>query len=632
MSLIATVMPTYDIPRPSQEAVLRLESWYHGLLTRFRSECLVRSEGDFLVRDSISFKGDFVLTVFWNGHAVHFQINKDPSPSINSYNCLFKVTGLQFEEEQFENVPDLIIFYQTHHKPITRNSGCIIKNPVPNTTVSVTRNIEPQLEIDQNYMKILRPQILKSGQERSLTKKVLLNETRKQFQLKTAQPPSSTSPVPSYGKPHLPLSDLLSRPLPKPIQSPAEEDQDEYSEIDYEAIEETTATLVAPKEILAIRENEVISASTSRLSHLQQNHKLSLTSLNSICNEQTPSSNTLLPTYASCLDISKLHWRMPRSDSFPALPKRKVSCPIRDSGCVMDSSDYDQPRARTTMSTSIAIDLRNYWSPFIELNNKAQTEQLLERFKQLLLTKKPESCAQLITAEDYRLLRFGRNIQVAFKNVAKFERLNGLLLILLPHGQDMRNDLLERNRSLHYLCVLSILHEAQSAQRCAVYDAWVQITRALFYQFEYSRTLQQELESVARKLHRCEPLPLNCPQINIPFMQPLLSILSNDLSPPDNTDNNTTWATEVGNRKVSDNLWKWLQEGRHWIKQAVQLGANNLNLCSEKLSDGDNFLSTEFSLKLLFGSKDFSMDTERRRYDHLAAMACALKKRCSLNC
>ncbi|VDO16479.1 unnamed protein product [Brugia timori] len=42
-------MPTYDIPRPSQEAVLRLESWYHGLLTRFRSECLVQSEGDFLV-------------------------------------------------------------------------------------------------------------------------------------------------------------------------------------------------------------------------------------------------------------------------------------------------------------------------------------------------------------------------------------------------------------------------------------------------------------------------------------------------------------------------------------------------------------------------------------------------------
>lgn len=130
-------MPTYDIPRPSQEAVLRLESWYHGLLTRFRSECLVQSEGDFLVRDSISFKGDFVLTVFWNGRVVHFQINKDMSP--------FSSSGFffQFEEEQFENIPDLVTFYQAHNKPITRTSGCIIKNPVPNTTFFATYNFKP---------------------------------------------------------------------------------------------------------------------------------------------------------------------------------------------------------------------------------------------------------------------------------------------------------------------------------------------------------------------------------------------------------------------------------------------------------------------------------------------------------
>lgn len=49
MSLVTTITPTYDIPRSSQEVVLQLESWYHGLLTRLRSECLVRSEGDFLV-------------------------------------------------------------------------------------------------------------------------------------------------------------------------------------------------------------------------------------------------------------------------------------------------------------------------------------------------------------------------------------------------------------------------------------------------------------------------------------------------------------------------------------------------------------------------------------------------------
>lgn len=80
----------------------------------------------------------------------------------NTISQLIVTIDLQFEEEQFENVPDLITFYQAHNKPITRNSGCIIKNPVPNTTF-VTRNFEPQLEIDQNYMKILRSKVFKSG-------------------------------------------------------------------------------------------------------------------------------------------------------------------------------------------------------------------------------------------------------------------------------------------------------------------------------------------------------------------------------------------------------------------------------------------------------------------------------------
>ncbi|VDM96924.1 unnamed protein product [Onchocerca ochengi] len=286
----------------------------------------------------------------------------------------------------------------------------------------------------------------KFDQKRSLTQKILLNETRKQLQLKAAQPLSSTLSVPSSKKPHLPLSDLLNRPLPKPFPSPVEEDQDEYSEIDYDAMEKaTTAALIVQEEPSNMGKNEILNASMSNLDQLQ-NRNLSLISLNSVRSENLTTSSVTSPptTSVSCLDVSKLHWRIPRSDSFPALPKRKVPLPIRDSGCVVDNSDYDQPRTRTITSISSAIDLHNYRSPFIEPNNKPQSKQLLERFRQLLLTKKPESCAELITAEDYRLLRFGRNLQVSFKDTAKFQQLNGLSLILLPHGQNVRNDLLER--------------------------------------------------------------------------------------------------------------------------------------------------------------------------------------------
>uniref|UniRef100_A0A915PRJ1 SH2 domain-containing protein n=1 Tax=Setaria digitata TaxID=48799 RepID=A0A915PRJ1_9BILA len=625
-------MPPYDIPRPSQETILRLECWYHGLLTRLRAECLVRSEGDFLVRDSISFKGDFVLTVFWNGRAVHFQINKDPS-SLSASGFFF-----QFEEEQFENVSDLITFYQAHQKPITRNSGCIIKNPVPNTATSTADGLKLKPEIEQNYMRIIRPNLFKFNQELSLSQKVLLNETRKQLQLRrtpTPQVPSSTSPVAPDGKAHLSLSDLLSRPLPRPLQSPVHNDEDEvkysYSEMDYDAMEE--ATIATAKEISTVQKHEVmddISTSTSSLSN-----KLPVVSLNSTDNDLIASGPVLLSptTSASCIDISKLHWRIPRSSSFPALPERKVSFPIRDSGCVVDNSDYDQPRPSTTAVTNTVIDLLNYRSPFIEPSNKPQMQRLLEKFRELLLAKKPESCAGLITVEDCRLLRLEQNLQ----DVAKCERINGLSLVLLPHGENVRNDLLERSRSLYYLCVLSILHQTQRTQRCVVYGTWIRIAWALFYQFgnafsfltlidalcsdlvkctptdECLWKMQRELEVLAGKLQRGEPLPENSPKMNIPFMQPVIKILSN------NPSCNNDWATEL------DDLWKWLQQGRNWVKEPV-----HLKLYSETISHSDNFLSTEFSLKLLFGSKDYSMDTEKR-YIKLAAMANTLQKRCSLS-
>ncbi|MCP9257833.1 SH2 domain-containing protein 3C [Dirofilaria immitis] len=557
---------------------------------------------------------------------------------------------MKFEEEQFENVSDLITFYQTHSKPITRNSGCIIKNPVPNTTVHTFKS---QLEIDQNYMKILRPEMFKFGQERSLSQKILLNETRKQLQLKATEPLSFTPSIPlSFSrKSHLPLSDLLSRPLPKPIPSPVKDDQDEYSEIDYDAMEETTtAVLIVPEKSSNMRRDGVLDASMSNLNH-SPNHELSLISSNSVRSELKS---------ASYLDVSKLHWRMPRSDSFPILPKRKVPPPIRDSGYVVDNSDYDQPKSCTTTSITTAIDFVNYRSPFIELNDKPQTNQLLERFRQLLLMKKPESCAELITAEDCRLLRFEKNLQVSIKDAIKFERLNGLSLILLPHGQNVRNDLLERLIDLNILLEVTKVPgeviKTRDTERSAIYDTWMQIAHALFYQYgnafsfltlldalcsdfvksipiqEYSQKLQQELESIARKFHRCESLPLDFPKINIPFMQPLLNILSNDLTSSYDIGNGSTWATEGSNilpltmdQKFAQNdMWKWLQEGRRWVKRAIQLGSDSSKLYNENISHSNNFLSTEFSLKVLFGSEGISMDTKKRYYK-LAVIANSLK-------
>lgn len=150
-----------------------------------------------------------------------------------------------------------------------------------------------------------------------------------------------------------------------------------YCEMDYDAMEDSAAT--ATKSAIASTEpDEILDASTSSLNYLT-NRKMSVTSLVNSSTFLATSSHAL--TSASCQDVSKLHWRLPRTGSAPSLPNRKPTLPTRDSGCVADSADYDQPRTQCAASTSSAIDVHNYQSPHIEPNNRPQTQELIEKFR-----------------------------------------------------------------------------------------------------------------------------------------------------------------------------------------------------------------------------------------------------------
>lgn len=71
-----------------------------------------------------------MITCFWQGNAVHFQINRLILPADESLYGSSKKILYQFEEEQFTSVVDLVEFYQSHQKVITEQSRCVIKNPV----------------------------------------------------------------------------------------------------------------------------------------------------------------------------------------------------------------------------------------------------------------------------------------------------------------------------------------------------------------------------------------------------------------------------------------------------------------------------------------------------------------------
>ncbi|XP_061840176.1 breast cancer anti-estrogen resistance protein 3 homolog isoform X1 [Nerophis lumbriciformis] len=108
----------------------RSHAWYHGPLTRESAEALFERDGDFLVRDSSSSKGDYVLSCFWRDEPMHFKIIRVVLRPKEGYSReLF-----QFEEDRFDNVPALIRFYVGGRRPISQASGAIIFHPLNRTT------------------------------------------------------------------------------------------------------------------------------------------------------------------------------------------------------------------------------------------------------------------------------------------------------------------------------------------------------------------------------------------------------------------------------------------------------------------------------------------------------------------
>ncbi|XP_070124810.1 breast cancer anti-estrogen resistance protein 3 isoform X4 [Equus przewalskii] len=108
---------------------LRSHAWYHGRLPRQVSESLVQRDGDFLVRDSLSSPGNFVLTCQWKNLAQHFKIQRTVLRLSEAYSRV----QYQFEMESFDSIPGLVRCYVGNRRPISQQSGAIIFQPINRT-------------------------------------------------------------------------------------------------------------------------------------------------------------------------------------------------------------------------------------------------------------------------------------------------------------------------------------------------------------------------------------------------------------------------------------------------------------------------------------------------------------------
>uniref|UniRef100_A0A1I7XZ53 Ras-GEF domain-containing protein n=1 Tax=Steinernema glaseri TaxID=37863 RepID=A0A1I7XZ53_9BILA len=529
-----------------------------------------------------------------------------------------------------------------------RDSNLNIVNLRPNYASS-TLSLAPS-ELEANYAHVLRPDLQKTVPtfERSLSQQVVLNQAKKQLLRKNIFTSESnlTANIPLSGRisgsvAHLPLSALLNRPLPEPEKSPTTiPEQEDYCEMDYDAMEDPTPMMIssshsspsrsASARSSFIQDEDIFSIENPRLT---QRYDSSF-SLTSVASESAAMNSNLSPftkTF-SCHNLASAkspnRVRLPtRTDSAPSLPQR-LACvdedrgSVRDSACVPDQQDYDVPlysTSRVDRATSL-VDTKSFRSLYMnKATQQPLAESVVETVKALLHSTDPDALAMMICHEDCRILRLTEPLQTCRAGD------NGLVLILLPHGNAIRNDLIERSRCLQFTCLLTILKCKSSHEQAKLLAAYIHMAKKLVFdlgnafsfvnimstltskQIESLETMWSLLDHDALQVYesylipalkcitKTAKLPTGAKPCVIPFVQPILELMAKNFTCDDPLFfDNSSFAAEL------DSLWKWLEIAREWSSQANHLREAAKERYGRSTSRTDNIFATEFMMRFLF--------------------------------
>uniref|UniRef100_H2ZKK7 Crk-like protein n=1 Tax=Ciona savignyi TaxID=51511 RepID=H2ZKK7_CIOSA len=121
------------------------DSWYFGMLSRKESQdrLLHQKHGSFLVRDSTTCPGDYVLSVSENSKVSHYIIN----------NLQMK---LKIGDQQFDSMPELLDFYKVHYLDTTTLIEPIPKPMKPSQPVNpIGSGMEPEVAKKREALPLL---------------------------------------------------------------------------------------------------------------------------------------------------------------------------------------------------------------------------------------------------------------------------------------------------------------------------------------------------------------------------------------------------------------------------------------------------------------------------------------------
>ncbi|KAM7391057.1 hypothetical protein PAMP_021774 [Pampus punctatissimus] len=376
---------------------LRSHAWYHGRIPWELSESLVVKHGDFLVRDSQSSQGDFVLTSHWNQKTVHFLIRKTVVQSSETY------TRVQYslEKEAFNSLPALVNFYVGSRAVLTRWSRAQIHQPVNRTLplsyleTTFCSDVSPSGDESVCPRSPSSLHHREADVDREKDEQPLLTAGESSLSPLDNSAPQSRNPCSSRAASEAPSSSLSRAPdAARPVPSPS---------------------------------STLHRQSTDR-PQLHPNQQIASSDTDGSCYTE------LYPSPQSYVE------RLWVEEGSAGVDQLRVE----------DGNVYFSPVVETVSSFRPG----RYQSPLMPKENKPLDVSILRRVKELLAEVDPRTAAKHITKADCMVAKI---LEVTPEVQRMMGVSSGMELLTLPHGQQLRLDLLERFQTMAIMLAVDVL-------------------------------------------------------------------------------------------------------------------------------------------------------------------------------
>ncbi|KAK9981827.1 hypothetical protein ABG768_001351 [Culter alburnus] len=614
---------------------LRSHAWYHGQLQRESAEHLLSRDGEFLVRDSSSSAGEYVLSCMWKNQPMHFKIIRVVLRPKQGYTReLF-----QFENDQFDNIPALIRFHVGGRRPISNSIGAIIFQPITRT-VPLRIISERQAARSSSSSTLSRGQSkrrsLSSSQKDMLQVNNLLRSGSQPANLETVGRPSlQSAQSDSNLRTGVPQSSASQESSPAPI-SPV-------FRTGSEPVLSPAASCAAPPSQSGLG-GSPLRGSDGQL-HSRAPPKPLRISIVFTPTQSDPESDpgglygelvpqvpvTMLPKGHAARLRAQEKWtsraRLTET-SFGFLEAQRMEEERRESAGDERDWCFERPQNETTS----CFRLDEFRSLLLPDNNRPLDQSVLLKVKELLTLNDPRTTALHMLSVNCQVARV-TGVTAEQKRIMGVE--SGLELVTLPHGGQLRQDLLERHHILALGVAVDLLGcTGTVGQRATVLHRIIQLAQELrnttqdLYAFsavmkalelpqvvrlemtwralrrnhtESAVTFEKSLKPFMKSLNEGDDAVVSGP-LSLPHMVPLLRLMEGD---------DSVESTDRGCQL----LYNLLQSARNAALHASDCTRHAHGLLSagwEPIPELLEVFQTEFALRIFWGQTGAKAEQKER--------------------